>query len=227
MKKSILITAIILCSVITANAQITLENTYPSNTRSLGQFFQTVKLAVSGTKYVAINTDSSKITLYNLDHTLFKTINISVTNSNDAVAYISEHLFDTDDGIEYLIGSFDLDFLTVYNEDGSVVWTESDCSQKCFIGWQVIGSVQPIVNTDSGTKMIVHIESSGVSGPIKVYGLPGTLLTGKKGLEGNGDEIPEQFKIYPNPSQDYSYIDYELPKGNDKGEIVIYDITGK
>jgi hypothetical protein len=38
--------------------------------------------------------------------------------------------------------------------------------------------------------------------------------------------IIDNIKIYPNPSQNLSTIEYTLPQGETKGEIIIYDIAG-
>ena len=70
-KKLIIIMLIIASG--SSYAQITLENNYTSSYVPQG-FLSLVKLSSSGYKYSTY--DTSIITLYNLNHTVFRTINI-------------------------------------------------------------------------------------------------------------------------------------------------------
>ncbi len=47
------------------------------------------------------------------------------------------------------------------------------------------------------------------------------------GVNAAFNENNNNFYVYPNPSKDYIYLEYELPKGKHKGEIIVYNIAGK
>lgn len=93
--------------------QISLEHTYPSQ-ESASDYFYTVKLS-SGNKLGLIRRVSSnleitegKITLYNSDHSIYKSISIPLyvpTKGKLQIIYayhISDQLFKMDEKLEYL-----------------------------------------------------------------------------------------------------------------------------
>src|ERR1041385_477787 len=103
MKKIMLMafTALMLCSKQNVNAQITLEHTYDS----AGYNLSMVNLEIEGYKYLFKDIWwQRRLVLYNLDHSIFKIIYYPFTTgyAGGAHLYISEHLFNTDDKIEYL-----------------------------------------------------------------------------------------------------------------------------
>ncbi len=231
--KNLIVIILFFLKAIFVNAQINLEYTYTGNDVSENKRLFATQLEVSGSKYVCVNANNGKITFYNLDHSVYKSILLSMTVYN-VILYVSEHLFDLDDGIEYLFLSGNLPaFIKVMDEDGTVLWSESDCG-RCFISADVFpGSTTPIVNTDSGTKMIIHVEDSlgnGGLSKIKVYSLSGTLSTAI--AEGNGQLMQGQggqgqlINLYPNPSSNSATLQYQLPKGEQQGEIVLYNTQG-
>jgi hypothetical protein len=83
----------------------------------------------------------------------------------------------------------------------------------------------PIYNTPQGTKMILSYSN----GQAKVFSLPGTLSTGI--AEANGQLMQAQSgqlsNLYPNPSNGAVTLQYELPKGEQQGELVLYNMLGK
>ena len=68
MKKLILAAGIIICLAITVSGQLTLEQTY---NYSVG----VVKLETFGYKYFLMDVPNSQCRIYNMDHSLFKSIN--------------------------------------------------------------------------------------------------------------------------------------------------------
>ncbi|OFX47283.1 MAG: hypothetical protein A2046_16410 [Bacteroidetes bacterium GWA2_30_7] len=62
----------------------------------------------------------------------------------------------------------------------------------------------------------------------KVFSLPGTLNTAI--AEANGQLIQAQENrfgnLYPNPSNGKVTLQYQLPKGEQSGEIVLYNLQG-
>ena len=59
----------------------------------------------------------------------------------------------------------------------------------------------------------------------KVYSLTG-ILTNSNNLAPENADIYKSLSAYPNPSFDHTTIEYKLPKGVEKGEIIIYNLNG-
>lgn len=235
MKTKILLFAILLTNVFLSNAQITLEATYDSAASNLYM----VKLEVEGDVYVKVQGGDSAfrfIRFYNLNHSLWKTIDcnslpvytfyagmgsLNPTRFSYNVFYISEHLFDNDDGIEFMYtvstGTCPQYFTGIYNEDGSPLFTQDSAA----IVWvQSPNTAKPIYNTTMGTKMILNFPCSNEA---KVYSLLGTLTAANLIPSENENN---SLSVYPNPTSESATINYKLPKGEDTGEIVIYDLQG-
>jgi hypothetical protein len=132
MKKYLLI-ALIAFAVI-AKAQVALEHTYDSAGSFIAYPSQAqlyiIKLEVDSEKYVFVDRINKAVKLYNLNHTPWKVISFAGTidldpNSNaQEIMYISQHLFNTDDKIEFLYADINAntpDCVTqIINEDGNI-----------------------------------------------------------------------------------------------------------
>lgn len=228
MKKLIIICLLALSST-TLFAQITLDTTL-----NLGL----IKLEKSGYKWYHYNTTSNIIMFYNLNYSLYKTVNIPPQTGIQyySLNYITEVLFNTDSNdIEYLMTGFIsgvplYKWTKIYDENANLILFVD----SAFIGWSSVPDnnlfTTPIVNTDLGTKMLL-----GYSGMYKIYSLPGHLecdfcegtsamITGNDPhytIPTNALPLP-----YPNPSVDYVVIPYNLPSGEITGEIIICDELG-
>jgi hypothetical protein len=93
MKPLVLIMAIMAQSVFLAG-QITLESTYNHS----GTF---TNLAQSGYKFYVMDVVANQCRIYNVNHTIWKTINLPVPTDNYLydIRYISENLFTTDNSL--------------------------------------------------------------------------------------------------------------------------------
>ncbi len=216
-------------------AQVTLQHTYSTP----GDNFQWVYLEHSGFKYVYFNGLDS-INLYNLNYSVFKTIVIPGTWSiynPPQISFISEGLFDTDTlHVDYMVdlGSTP-DTFAIYKDNGTLVFSENNAHVIYNIG-SIVGIVSPIFNSDSGTFMIVTQQNpSGQVINNQIYKLGGKLpcmptCTGGNpplGIENMSTTSNGYSAIYPNPATNYTDIYYKLPAGNNSGEIVLYDMTGR
>jgi len=232
-----LIFIIILAIIITnAKAQITLEHTYDTaSTENLlvndQNQLMIIKFAVSGERYVRVNRVSKTICIYDLTHTLLKTISFASLPSNlngftGDVLYISENLFSTDSKIAFMYiyttlgGSFALYHTVILEEDGTVLFSDT-----CVAAIRTSYEQQqlPIYNTSVGTKMILSYRNRQA----KVFSLPGTLSMSIQ--EANNVLIAAKSSVsnpYPNPNNGSTQIDYAFPPGVNEGEIVFYDLQG-
>ena len=230
--KNILFIALFTIAIST-EAQITIEHTY--DTAATYNFCQgnacqlmIINFEVSGEQYVKINRCGKVINIYDMNHTLLKNISLAGIpldgyNVIGDILYLSEHLFDLDDGIEFMycttISGGGL-FTGIYKEDGSLIFSDTSCA---YVIPNYEQQQYPIYNTSHGTKMILSYRN----GQAKVFSLPGTLSGGiaeanEQLMQQNG-----QFNnLYPNPSNGAVTLQYELPKGETEGEIILYNQQG-
>jgi hypothetical protein len=228
--KNILIIVLIVFGI-NAKAQITLEDTYDSASAyySPANQLMMINFAISGEQYVNINREGKTIEIYNLNHSLVKSISFAgfpQDVSNQAkFLYISENLFSTDSKIAfiYIYGAVSGFYSTqIYNEDGTILFHADSAGP--LVNVTVIQQQYPIFNTSNGTKMIISYASTGQA---KIFSLPGTLTSDIE--ETNKKLMAMQSSVsnaYPNPNTGSAQIDYTLPQGVNEGEIVFYNLQG-
>lgn len=232
MKKLIKLVLVAFCVVFfnVCQSQITLETTYQNASRGLFM----VNLEASGMKYVVKSEvpGARFLKFYNLDHSLWKTIDINPMpttfaplNNNEIFyfgsLYISEKLFDCDDKIEFLyLSSSGNHWITgIYNEDGIPLLEADSCAP--YVASTVPQYHRPIYNTINGTKLIL----SHQNGSALVYDLPCEMSVGVDGLLPI-DNLTE-LTVYPNPSFYETTVLINLPEHINQAELVIFDLTGK
>jgi len=231
MKKILFIALLAFC--MNAKAQITLEHTY-DNASTYSTFNQLiiVNFEVSGERYVRIDRSGKTIDIYDMNHSFIKSISFAgfpqTSNQTPYFLYLSENLFNTDSKIEFMYCysqgyPVTTDYTRIYNEDGSLIF-QADSMYPL----ELVNTPQqqyPIYNTSYGTKMIL---SNVYTGQAKVYSLPGTLSTSI--AEANGQLMQMQngqiSNLYPNPSNGAVTLQYELPKGEQEGELILYNMQG-
>lgn len=227
--KYIILIVLILVITISTKAQITLEYAFDSASSYAFNQLMIINFEVSGERYVRINKAGKTIDIYDLNHSFIKSISYASfpqnPNNIPIILYLSENLFDTDPGIEFMYiyntnpGN---DHTRIYNEDGSLIF-QAD-SMGPYVTVNVPMQQYPIYNTSYGTKMIL---SNQFGGKAKVYSLPGTLSTAI--AEANGQLIQQNGQLsnlYPNPSNGSVTLQYELPKGEQQGELILYNMQG-
>ena len=223
----------------TVTAQITLEHTYDSASaisQHHGQLY-IMDFEIEGEKYIKVNRASYKIELYNLDHSIFKIMDIpTLTDTNyyttPQILYVTEHLFNNDNLIEYMLVYLDTNNIPhtkIFNELGSTIFSADTAGP--FVEINAPQKQFPIYNTANGTKMILSFESRAdayFGNPCysNVYSLPGMLTTSAPPINySTGNELG--MDIYPNPSNgSNSMIEFHLPQGVSTGEIVVYNTQG-
>lgn len=225
----------LLAFVINANAQITLEHTYDSASTAnvyvndINQLM-IINFEVSGERYVKINRAARSICIYDMNHTLLKTISLASfpSYSNGLmgdVMYLSENLFDIDSKLEfmYYYTTYDTNLhlhTKIIKEDGTVLFSDTG-GAVVRPNWAM--QQWPIYNTSQGTKMILSYSNRQA----KVFSLPGTLSNAIQ--EANGQLMQQNGafnNLYPNPSNGAVTLQYELPKGEQEGELILYNMQG-
>jgi len=213
-----------------ASAQITLEHTYPDAGYGYnqGQLFLW-EFEASGHKYVKIDRTAEEVTLYNLDHTFYKSFSFANNPSTIATAtfmYMSEHLFDTDDGIEYLYFTWDgmgPSYLRIYDEDGTVHLNVD--SGFVYVLGTFHNQQYPIYNSPNGTKLVVSMQPELSA---RVYSLPGSLSSEFVAVQQDGQVASSgSFLFYPNPVLRGSVLEYPVPPGSTEGRLEVYNSSGQ
>ncbi len=225
MKKIILIALI--AFVTNAKAQITFEFALDSASAltSTVDELMIVNFELLGDEYVKINRHGQSISIYNMNHTLVKTISFAGIPANTgglnapAFLYFSQTLFNTDNKIEfmYAINSSPNNYTGIYNEDGTLLFSDTGVAAV----YQTIPMQQYcIYNTTAGTKMILSYSN----GQAKVFDLGGTLTTAVDRV--NPHANTGLGNAYPNPTANTTTIPYTLPQGTTQGELVFYNTQG-
>lgn len=233
MKRIILV--ILISFGMNVKSQINFEQAYDSAGTynfCLGKISQLVmvKFENSGERFVKINKCGKNMKIYDLNHNLLKTIDLTFLPNEGPpyyqtgpLLYLSEKLFNTDNKMEfmYIITSPTMS-TNIYNEDGVLLFSEPGGPM---VQINVHQLQYPIYNTSQGTKMIL----SYTTGIAKVFGLPGTLTTAIQKANTDLHDM-NNFAIsnpMPNPVSTHTQLSYVLPEGIKEGEIVLYDIQGK
>lgn len=205
-----------------SNAQITLENSYN------GTVYQ-AKTALKGIIYYSVDSYNNQCNLYNLDHSLWKTIDITVPQDNYIydIQYVSQHLFNEDDLTELIVVIYELKYntdTTWYYDFTTMIVNEE--GEELLV---VEGGTNPgIFNTDdSSSKLLIYIYDYSVQlYPLatQVYKLPGVRLAIDESEWTNELSMMDP---YPNPSSFEITIPYNLDAGIQTAYLVITDNSGK
>jgi hypothetical protein len=220
MRQIILISLFVILAV-TVNAQISLEKTYNYST-------SVVKLEISGYKYFLMDVPNSQCRIYNMDHSIFKTINCPVPNGYylSDIKYISENLFNTDSQIElaYIYYKYVPTSNSYYYIYGAKVVNEAGNTLQSIDGAQYL-----FVNktSDSVYKLFAYCYDYSVS-PEKVwtniYSLPGSLVASLA----ISSKLPDTFlNAYPNPATDVVRLEYQLPTKTKSANLYLTNSAGQ
>ncbi|MBE0661186.1 MAG: T9SS type A sorting domain-containing protein [Bacteroidales bacterium] len=216
MKQLVLIMAIMAQSVF-LTGQITLESTYNHS----GTF---TNLTQSGYKFYIMDVGANQCRIYNTNHTLWKTINLSVPADNYLydIRYISENLFTTDNTLCLAYIYYSYNATGQYYTYTAKVISENGTELRSIPGCQYLYAHS--VGT-AGTKLVAYSYNYSVSPytiQTLVYNLPGQLVSGSNGVVLN----EETLQAFPNPANDFITIYYEFPDGLSNAEMIIHDIEG-
>ncbi|MDO8928716.1 MAG: T9SS type A sorting domain-containing protein [Bacteroidota bacterium] len=219
--KQIVLTSLIVFFAFIGFSQITLQKTYNYSTT-------VVKLETLGYKYYLMDVPNSQVRIYNIDHSLFKTINCSVPTGYylAEIKYVSENLFNSDSQIElaytyykYVATSTSYYYMygaKVINESGNVLQPIDD-AQYLYVN----------KTGDSEYKLFAYCFDYSVF-PEKVwtniYSLPGFPVISASISDKQQDIL---LKAWPNPASEIIRLEYELPSNVKSASLNVYDPSGR
>lgn len=221
MKKRILLTAVFAFNVVFIWAQISLEHTYNYSATI-------VKLESMGYKYYLMDVPKAQCRIYNIDHSLLKTINCPVPQDYFLadIKLVSENLFNSDASVELAC--------TYYK------YVPTQTTYYYMYGTRIINEAGSILLNIDGARYI-YINKAGDNlyklftycydysvFPEKVwtniYSVPGVPVVAQAFSAGREDLWA---KAFPNPAAEFVKITYQLPEKIDKGTLRLFDSSGR
>ncbi len=211
--------SVFLFMVTVLDAQVTLEKKYDFSTA-------VVELETFGYKYFLMDVPNGQCRIYNMDHTLFKTIQCNIPNGYflSDIKFISEKLFDSDSGLELLCTYYKYYSTAQYYEYDSKIINE-DGSLVTFIDGALYNFIHQ--TGENEYKLFSYCYDFSVL-PEKVwtniYRLPQTAVSSKYINDGTSTIKTDAF---PNPAENALRVEYDLPSGVQGGILFVYDSHGR
>lgn len=204
--KNIFISCLILLTI-NSYSQITLDF------QTQKWYLTTAFLSDTETKYYDMDVANNQFSLYNLDGTLYKTIDLPPQPGPNTffnyIFYISRTLFDNDpSNIEYLVeyiydssSNYHYDRTKIIREDGTILFDE------------LYAKYNYIYPSEEGTKLMLDYNyANGYAIGKKIFSLPGSIPTSNQ-EKSNFSNIP--FNLYPNPNNGSFFIKMRLKQGEE------------
>ncbi|MDA3853620.1 MAG: T9SS type A sorting domain-containing protein [Bacteroidales bacterium] len=224
MIKRITLFLLLLVLSLSAQATITPEKTY-------NYICSSTMLNETDYKLFAMDATLNKCRIYNTDHSVYKTISLSIPTGMYLydIRFVTENLFDLDAGIELLYvyyeyvvtdataGTGYYDYYTrVINEDGTEILS-------------VDGGLYSYMYRIDATDFRMFIYSYDYSSwpydmKTSIFELPGYPFLLKS------DEVSSKSAsigdAYPNPANNFVTVEYSLPEGVSAASLKIYTMSG-
>jgi hypothetical protein len=215
-----LLTVFLLLAGMAILAQPALETVYPVSTNIC-------TLEKAGDKYYAMDIDNKQCRVYNLDHSLYRTVNLTVPDGYYLfdIQQISQHIFNPDDLIEfaYIYSRFNQTETSWYYSYETRVINENGTEILNIPG---AGHTLAVTTQDGSRKFMAYIYDFYVipaTTQTQVYSLPNMPLK-------SGTVYGSAYRLrnpYPNPASGMINIPVSLPPGVNIGYLQIYNISGQ
>lgn len=219
MKKNILLSVLLLLLGSMLKAQITFENTYNYS----GTY---TDLSLSGHKFYLMDVASNQCRIYNTNHSLWKTINLSLPANHYLydIKYVSENLFSTDNSLCLAYTYYSYDEVNQYYTYTTKIIRENGTELVAIPGCAYVLVYEA---PELGTKLQAYVYDYSISPytvQTQIFNLPGNLVS-VESLEPGA--ILQNPSAFPNPAKGFSTISYKLPTHILSAELQIFDTHGK
>ena len=220
MKQIVFIISVFVFFASSSPAQISYEHTYTGVSAAY------INLPIAGYKYYVMDVANKQCRLYNNDHSLWKTINLSIPANYYLcdIQFVTEDLFNSDNLIEMLYVSYNYNTSLAYytydtrivNENGTLLLSMP------YAGYSYI------YPAETGSKLFMWIYDFSVfpeTVNTMVYSIPGQLNT----LTARSPDVLKSSlnSAYPNPTINEVTIPYFLPSNVEQAELKLYAMNGK
>jgi hypothetical protein len=216
MSKIIFVILAVLCLGLPANAQLTLEKTYDYSLTS-------IKINQTDYKYFLMDVTASECRIYNLDHTLWKKISISLPSNYYLydIKFVSQYLFNSDATVELWYSAYEYvstGTSTGYYRYISKVISETGTQLASVTG----GAYAYVIPAGPDVyKFLVFAYDNSVS-PYLIQTYLFTLPNSSSAINYLSARLGDPF---PNPASDF----INLPLGSEgtKGIIQVFGLSGQ
>ncbi|MEI6059245.1 MAG: T9SS type A sorting domain-containing protein [Bacteroidota bacterium] len=220
MKRLSFVLFLLVFAAFRSQAQIALEYTFTGVSAAY------IKLPQAGYKFYVMDVANSQCRLYNNDHSLWKTINLSVPAGYYLydIQFVSENLFNTDNSIELLYVSYNYNSTSSYYSYDTRIANEAGTVLLSVPGGGY-SAVYPALN---GSKLFVWVYDYSVSPSTvntMVYSIPGQVITDMPPLIPASDQASMR-RAFPNPATASVTIPYNLPAGIAEADLKLYNSAG-
>ncbi|WP_340111528.1 T9SS type A sorting domain-containing protein [Maribellus mangrovi] len=217
--KKLILSALMTVLYFGTYAQVTLDHTYNYSATVVN--FETL-----GYKYYIMDVPRAECRIYNMDHSLYKTISCAVPSGCFLfdVKFLSEKTFDNDAGIELLYSYYKYYSGSDYYEYDSKIINE-DGSQIVFID----GALYNYINKtgENEYKLFSYCYNFSIFPEViwtNIYSLPGAPLVNASVFDSNEDW---SLNAYPNPGIETVKVVYSLPANLFSATLHLVDNSGQ
>ncbi len=220
MKQLIFTFLLLLMIVFRSQAQFNLEHTYTGVSAAY------VNLPVAGYKYYVMDVTNSQCRMYNADHSVWKTINLSLPAGYYLydLQYVTENLFNTDNAIEFMYVSYTYNTTLAYYTYDTRIANESGTVLLDVPG----GGYNYIYPALNGSKLFTWQYDYSVSPSTVntlVYSIPGKVSSNAV-PEYPATEQVSMREAFPNPAGSEVTIPYTLPSQVKQAELKLFTLNG-
>ena len=153
----------------TMQGQITLEHTYHCQGGAFNNYPGTFAFFAGGSmKYYTTNADTNELKIYDASHNLINTINVNIMSGYKikTLFLMTDHLFNSDDNLEYIIVSYNQTAhtynMSLYDETGQSI-VDFGNQWEAFL----------VKENDTTYKLMTT--NTDAADEYKIWSLPGTL----------------------------------------------------
>jgi hypothetical protein len=215
----ITLTTILWMAGLTLLAQPEFEHTYQESANIC-------YLESLGEVYYSMDVINKKCLIYNMDHTLLKSIPLPTPEGYYLadIQYISETLFNRDNLIElvYIFSKYD-ELLYHYTFNSKLI---NETGTQLVTFPPGVGFTQVIETADQGKKFLAYEYDYSVI-PYRTYTHVYSLPEESTRSVSHSFTAVNQGDAYPNPASHQVTIPVSIPDGNGSGTLVITDLYGR
>ncbi len=215
MKKALILIITIL-TFTSIQAQIELEQVY-NNSSSI------TLIDGEGYKYYEMDDLNNMCKVYNLDHTLYASIYLEVPDGQYLydLKYVTNHTFDTDDGLELCYVYYSYDEVNLYYTYTTRIIND-DGSEILMVEGALYATIVNVSEDNNNNKLLIYVYDYSAYPyfeETRIYNLSSNLI-----ISDVDNSLP--LNAYPVPSNNKIHIPFSLDD-NQKAEILIFDVKGQ